>query len=452
MRTLLRRIGGLLAPGAAVAPIQDPREVERRYRRLRPVVMVTVTVGYGFFYTCRLGLSVVKKPLIDEGIFTAAELGWIGAAFLYCYALGKLLNGFLADRVNVRVFMSVSLGLSALVNLLMGGTTWLPLVIALWAANALFQGGGGPASVVTITRWFSPKRRGTMYGIWSTAHAIGEGLTYFGVAAIASATVWRAAFWAPGVACLLVSVGIYLGLRDRPETLGLPPAYSGSPEPTTAESRPEAEPSTWQAQLLLLKRPAFWCLGLSSALMYVTRYAINDWGVLYLQEAHGFSLVQAGSLIGLNTIAGIAGCVAYGFISDRFFNARRPPVNLIFALVELVGLALIFFGPTGNTALLATGLVLYGFSLSGLLAVLGGLFAVDIAPKKAAGAAVGMIGLFSYAGAGAQEVLSGLLIQRGTSMVDGVRHYDFALPIGCWMGASVLSALLAATLWRVKTT
>ena len=37
-----------------------------------------------------------------------------------------------------------------------------------------------------------------------------------------------------------------------------------------------------------------WVVAVASALMYVTRYAINSWGVLYLQEIRGYSLVDAG--------------------------------------------------------------------------------------------------------------------------------------------------------------
>jgi OPA family sugar phosphate sensor protein UhpC-like MFS transporter len=303
-----------------------------------------------------------------------------------------------------------------------------------------------------------------MYGLWSTAHSIGEGLTYFGTATLVTLTVWNAAFWGPGLICLAVAAAMYVGLRDRPETLGLPPVREwegGEDQPIEREEAPAT--SAGRAQLELLKMPAIWVVGLSSALMYVTRYAINNWGVLYLQEAHGFSLVEASGLIGINTIAGIFGCMVYGFVSDRCFHARRPPVTLIFGLLEIVGLAIVFFAPAGPEvsfaigdetvsvpAVLAFGFVLYGFTLSGILAVLGGLFAVDIADKRAAGAAMGVVGMFSYLGAGLQELVSGFLIERGTVVVDGVRHYDFAAPIAFWIGASVLSAALAASLWRVR--
>ena len=58
-------------------------------------------------------------------------------------------------------------------------------------------------------------------------------------------------------------------------------------------------------------------------------------------------------------------------------------------------------------------MVLFGVGLTGLVTSLGGLFAVDICPKRVAGAAMGLIGIFSYIGAAMQENISGHLIERG---------------------------------------
>jgi OPA family sugar phosphate sensor protein UhpC-like MFS transporter len=145
----------------------------------------------------------------------------------------------------------------------------------------------------------------------------------------------------------------------------------------------------------------------------------------------------------------MAGAVAYGFISDTVFKARRPPANLLFAILELIGLVLIFFGPA-NTAMTIAGLVLFGMGLTGLVTSLGGLFAVDICPKRVAGAAMGVIGIFSYIGAAVQENVSGHLIEQGMTLTNGVRTYDFEPVIWFWIGSSIVSMLLAASLWRVR--
>ena len=63
---------------------------------------------------------------------------------------------------------------------------------------------------------------------------------------------------------------------------------------------------------------------------------------------------------------------------------------------------------------------------------------------------MGVIGVFSYLGAAIQEQISGALIERGTTMVAGVRHYDFGPAITFWIAASVVSLVLATSLWRVR--
>jgi OPA family sugar phosphate sensor protein UhpC-like MFS transporter len=304
---------------------------------------------------------------------------------------------------------------------------------------------------VILSQWFSGRERGRYYGIWSTAHSIGEGLTFAGLGAAVGWWGWRAGFLTPGVVCVGVAVGLYAFLRDRPRTLGLPAVADWKNDRVEPDARPESEPaSTWQVQLSILKLPSIWVLALASAGMYVTRYGLNSWGMLYLQETGGYSTMEAGGMLALNPLAGLLGCVAYGFVSDKFFRARRPPVNLICGLLEILALVIVFFGPPGHPVLLSAAFLLYGFSINGLVTALGGLFAVDIAPKRATGAAMGFIGAFSYVGAAVQERVSGFLVRRGTTMVDGVRHYDFHPVVIFWLGASVLSLILAAALWRVK--
>ena len=439
------------ATGSDSVPIKDGNVVDSLYKKYRFRVMLAITVGYGLAYPLRLALSAMKKDLIDEGMFSASELGSIGAALLYSYAFGKFFNGILADHANVKRFFTVGVIISAIINIIIGNTTGLWIWIMLWGLNGWFQGYGAPTGAVTLSNWFSNKERGRFYGIWSTGHALGEGLTFIVSATLVTLFGWQAGFWGPGVFCLFVAVGIYLLLQDRPQTLGLPSVADWKNDHAVSEQKQDAySQSTKQSQLKIFKIPAIWILGVASASMYVTRYAINSWGFLYLQEDKGYTLVEAGSILGLNTFAGLAGCVAYGYISDKLFNAKRPPVNLIFGILEVFALFIIFFTPHGNPVILTLAFVLYGFTLSGLLAALGGLFAIDIAPKKAAGAVMGFIGVFSYLGAGLQDQISGILIENNTTIVEGVRVYDFSSAIIFWIGGSVLSLILALFLWRAK--
>jgi OPA family sugar phosphate sensor protein UhpC-like MFS transporter len=432
-------------------PLPDQGKVDRLYTRHRLRIMLAITLGYGLVYTCRLALSMVKKPLIDGGIFTPVELGMIGSALFYTYAFGKLTNGFLADHMNLKIFFAFGVLVSAILNIGMGFSTILWVSVLLWGLNGWFQGFGAPTGAVALATWFSNRERGRMYGIWSTAHAIGEGLTFVGVATFVTLWGWRAGFWGPGFLCIVVAMCLYLLMQDRPPTLGLPPIADWKNDYVGQDMKADgAGQSTWAQQKTILKLPAIWVLALSSASIYVTRYAINSWGVLYLQEAKGYSLMQAGGVISVNTVAGILGAVAFGFASDKIFDARRPPTNVIFAVLEIVGLLMVFFGPPGKPLFMTVAFFIYGFGLTGLVTSLGGLFALDIAPKRAAGAAMGFIGVFSYIGAALQDQISGHLIERGITIIGGVRHYDFTTVIWFWVGSSVLSFILATSLWRVR--
>lgn len=443
--------------------LSDPHRINQLYHRNRLSVIFAITCGYGFGYTCRLPLSVMKKPLLDEGVFTAQWLGLIGSGFSIGYALGKLVNGFLADHANVRRFFAFGVLMSALINLAMLGFSSPWAWTILWGLNGWFQGAGSPCSGVALANWFSAGERGRYYGIFSSSHSLGEGLTFVFNSLLVAHLGWRAGFAGPGVFCVLVAFGILLLLRDRPETMGLPPVADWRNDHPTPTPQTAAPVQAGRNQFQVLRMPTMWVLGLASACMYVSRYAINSWGMLYLQESRGYTMVEAGMMLGLNTGAGLVGCVVYGFVSDKFFNARRPPVTLIFGLLEVIALAMIFFTPPGHPILLSTAFILFGFTLSGLLAVLGGLFAVDIAGRRAAGAAMGFIGIISYFGNAMQEWISGRLIQQGMTsetisklneqgqaIATTVKHYDFSAAITFWIGASVLSVILAATLWRVK--
>src|SRR5258706_446886 len=394
---LWRRLARIFVSAPDQPVVAMPAEVDRTFRRKRLAVMLSITIGYGIAYTCRLGLSVVKKPLIDGGIFNADQLGIIGSALFYSYAFGKLVNGFLADHANMKLFWPVGVLLSALMNIAMGGSTVLGLSVFLWTLNGWFQSFGAPAGAVVLSQWFSNRERGRYYSIWSTAHSVGEGLTLAGLSLVVAYLGWRGAFIVPGIVCIVLAGVLFVTMQDRPRALGLPSVADWKNDHGLAVTKAGSK-GNWRVQLSILKLPSIWVLAGACATMTMTRYALNSWGILYLQEAKGYSMLQAGGLPALNPLAGIVGCAAYGFISDNLFDARRPPVNLICGLLEIAALVVLFFSPPGHPLVLTAAFLAYGLSINGLITALGGLFGMDIVPKNAAGPVPGLLAVFGYVG------------------------------------------------------
>ena len=423
-------------------------EQKQRLKRFQWSTFLAATLGYGMYYVCRLSLNVVKKPIVDEGVFSETELGIIGAVLFFTYAVGKFMNGFLADRSNINRFMSTGLLVTALVNLCLGFVHSFILFAVLWGISGWFQSMGAASCVVGLSRWFTDKKRGSFYGFWSASHNIGEAMTFIIVASIVSALGWRYGFLGAGLVGLIGALVVWRFFHDTPQSKGLPAV--NAPEKKKEMDALETEEFN-RAQKAVLRNPAIWILALSSAFMYISRYAVNSWGVFYLQAEKGYSTLDASFIISISSVLGIVGTMFSGVISDRFFGGRRNIPALIFGLMNVFALCLFLLVPGVHFWMDALAMILFGLGIGVLICFLGGLMAVDIAPRNASGAALGVVGIASYIGAGLQDVMSGVLIEGNKRLVDGVEVYDFTYINWFWIGAALLSVLLALLVWNARS-
>lgn len=433
----------------------SPGETKKYYRRLRLQAFGAATLGYSFYYVCRTSLNVMKKPIIDSGTLDAAQLGVVGSALLFAYAIGKFCNGFLADHCNIRRFMAAGLVISTLVNLFMGimglASGMIPTMIVfisfavMWGLNGWSQSMGNPPAIISLSRWFPLKERGTYYGFFSASHNLGEFLSFIFVGFIVSVAGWQTGFFGSALAGTIGVVVISIFLHDTPESKGLPPLNELTGEPTTSAERQ----SIGEVQRQVLKMPAVWILAFASAFMYVSRYAVNSWGVLFLEEAKGYGHTEAIGVVSVNALLGIFGTVLSGWFSDKFFQGNRQWPALIFGVLCTVSLILFLYG--GNALWVnSLAMVLFGIAIGVLICFLGGLMAVDIVPRKATGAAGGIVGMASYIAAGLQDIISGMLIDNNITVVNGIKHYDFSQAAVFWVAASVISFLLPLLNMRRK--
>ena len=423
-------------------------EPKRRLKRLQWSTFLAATLGYGMYYVCRLSLNVVKKPIVDEGVFSETELGIIGAVLFFTYAVGKFTNGFLADRSNINRFMSTGLLVTALVNLCLGFVHSFILFAVLWGISGWFQSMGAASCVVGLSRWFTDKERGSFYGFWSASHNIGEAMTFIIVASIVSVLGWRYGFLGAGLVGLIGALIVWRFFHDTPQSKGLQAV--NAPAAKKAVDSVETDEFN-RAQKSVLRNPAIWILAFSSAFMYISRYAVNSWGVFYLQAEKGYSTLDASFIISISSVCGIVGTMFSGVISDRFFCGRRNIPALIFGLMNVFSLCLFLLVPGVHFWLDALSMILFGLGIGVLICFLGGLMAVDIAPRNASGAALGVVGIASYIGAGLQDVMSGVLIEGNKRFVNGVEVYDFTYINWFWIGAALLSVLLALLVWNASS-
>lgn len=433
----------------------EPDKVDKTYISLRRRTFWGATIAYSLYYVCRMSLSVVKQPLIDEGVLTAGELGLIGSALLLVYAVGKFMNGFIADYCNVRRFMATGLLISTLVNLLMGvfgllqGPAGLPSVLifvsfaVLWGVNGWAQSMGSPPGVISLSRWFPQSKRGTYYSMFSSSPYIGEFLSFIITGFVVGALGWEYGFLVASLTGLAGSLIILLLVSDTPESKGLPPVQTLSGEQVTKQDKMP----TKELQKMIVRHPGIWVIALSSAFIYITKYAIAGWGVLFLQKARGFSLEDATQVIAFSAAFGVLGTVLAGWLSDKVFRSDRVKPALLSGVLSLASLGLFLF-VGGGFVLNIFYVSLFSLSVGVLYCIVAGLMAVDIVPRKATGAALGVVGISSYVAAGLQDITSGYLIQGFMTEVEGADVYDFGPVSWFWMTAALISFVLPVLNWK----
>ncbi|MDY4572493.1 MAG: MFS transporter [Candidatus Cryptobacteroides sp.] len=433
------------------APDRVPGDrVDAEYRRLRSRTFWGASVVYSLYYVCRMTLSVVKQPLIDGGVLSASDLGLIGSALLLVYAFGKFVNGFIADYCNIRRFMAAGLFVSAAVNLVMGllgffgravsvpGIVMMAVFFILWGANGWVQSMGAPPGIINLSRWFPLSKRGTYYSIFSSTPYIGKFLTFILTGVIVGALGWEWGFIFAAAAGFAGTAISLVFISDTPESKGLPSIQELSGEkPVKTDSMP-----TRELQKIVLRHPGIWIIALSSAFVYITQYAISGWGVLFLQKAKDFSLQGATQIIAFSEAFGVAGTIFAGWLSDTVFRGDRVKPVLISGIFCCASLLLFLF--TGGGYLMNILYVsVFSLFIGVLYCIVAGLMAVDIVPRKATGAALGIVGISSYVAAAIQDVVTGYLIEGGAD-----KAYDFTSAAIFWTAACILSFVLPVLNWR----
>jgi OPA family sugar phosphate sensor protein UhpC-like MFS transporter len=268
---------------------------------------------------------------------------------------------------------------------------------------------------------------------------------------VVAAFGWEYGFIVSAIGGFL-GVGIILAsVSDTPQSKGLPSIQEISGE----EVKKVDKMPTKEIQKMLLRNPAIWVIAISCALVNLTKYGLMEWGVLYLQGGRGYSLETASWIIGFSAVFAILGTVGAGWLSDVVFKGNRVRPALVSGLVAFVALLLFLFAE-GDKLMMTVYVSVFSLAIGVLYCVVSGLMAIDIVPRKATGAALGVVGISSYMTIGLQNITSGLLIDRfsetSTVIVDGVAKtvttYNFVPVAVFWLIAVLLSFVIPILNWR----
>lgn len=210
---------------------------------------------------------------------------------------------------------------------------------------------------------------------------------------------WHTAFYVPAFFATLVAIFIWFTLRDTPQSVGLPPIEEYKDDfPDGYDASNEQEMTAKEIFFkYVFNNKLLWSIAIANAFVYLIRYGVLDWAPTYLSEEKAFSVDKSSWAYFLYEWAGIPGTLLCGYISDKWFKGRRAPAGILFMALVTIAVLVYWFNPAGNPGIDMAALVAIGFLIYGPVMLIG-LYALELAPKKAAGTAAGLTGLFGYLG------------------------------------------------------
>ena len=408
---------------------------EFRYWRIR--TMYSIMIGYAAFYLVRQNFSIAVPSICSELQISKTDIGWVMSIGGLLYGVGKFAFGLVGDKYSARYVMPIGLAVSGLMNICLGMSSAIPLIVICYALNQCFQSMGNPPCMKLLANWHGATELGGKWAIWNMSVHAGNSLAMWLAPVLLLNYGWRAVFYIPGVCAILLSGFLFDRLRDTPESMGFPSIEEI--EGTEKKKKTNAKLSFKELCKLVLTNKYVWCVAMANFFVYINRMTFLNWGPTLLQESRGSSLGGAGFQMILFDIAGILGGIVAGYASDKLFKGRRAPVGAIIMFL-MCGIMGIFRSIPKDSFLLSSICILVIGALMTCPIILISMAATDFTSKKAAASATGFTGTLGYVGTAVSGVGCGWLAE----------HYGWNAVVVSTMISALLGAVLFVMLWNKK--
>lgn len=387
--------------------LQDPTPVELvRLKRWRMSVFWVCLVGYIGYYLCRQNLSAAFPLMTEVFGYTNSQLGMIAFYSELAYALGKIINGPLADKFGGRkLFLTGMVGAIAS-NLLFTQGTTLTYFIIVWCVCRYFLAMGWGGLVKMIGHWYEPERNGTIMGFISLNFQFGGVVaTLLAGFLVINGVGWQGVFFYPSLILFVIFIVSFFSSKETPRDL-IPHTNFGHSKlkPKAVLAQIEGEDEIKESPLKIIKGllaiKVFRHILLFSFLTTFLRSIFFFWTPKLLVDL-GMGTANAILKSALFPFLGCLGTILLGWYTDNYAKngdrAKATWIMLTGLIASLLGVVYcIQVGGMNDTIVVLLGAC--GFFLLGPYSMSSGCLTLDIAGPNGAGSASGMIDFLGYVG------------------------------------------------------
>ena len=295
---------------------------------------VSLWTSYATYYFGKVNLSLIIPLLIVAYGLSTHQLGAVASAFLFAYAIGQFIHGFMSERFNPFTYMGMGLILSAVMNTLLGFSGGVFFLLFFGEMMDGFFQSMGWSSCVRATSALHVKEKENATTILGTSYQIGNSVAWLVTGFIIHYLGWQWGFWFAAIIMFLRGITLQISKPDISKT-----------ERTTLQQIRR----TFTLPVVLA--------GSALALLNFVRYGVIIWVPLYLFEVHNLNIAKVGLKIFLIPIAGCFGTLLY----NKFGKDREVLTILYMAgLTVVIGLYPLTVGFLSSVLIVASGFFLYG--------------------------------------------------------------------------------------------
>ncbi len=298
-------------------------------------VLALVFTAAMLTYFDRVCLSAAAPSMRAELGLSQLQMGYVFSIFNLAYGIAEVPAGWLGDRWGQKLMIFRIVGGWSVFTMLTGAAWSYASLLAVRACFGVAEAGAFPTLSRALSRWFAPDRRSRANGLMWTGSRLGGAIAPAMSAVVVYWAGWRWTFVLFGIIGLAWCAAWLLGYHDNP--------HAKDPPRTTV-------PVPWRLILTNGTMLAlFWAYFASG---FGFQFFVT-WLPTFLMKEHGLSLRQSGLYAALPLLAGAAGCLAGGFLADRFGRRAVGVCGFLFSAMAFIGSV---YARNGETAIL--GLVL----------------------------------------------------------------------------------------------
>ena len=386
----------------------------------RWIIFSTLSLIYILVYFYRVSLAVIAGDISRELSLSPADLGRLSGILFYVYAFAQLPLGPLIDRLGGRLIISCCGILTT-----MGGGLFAAATTLEAAMIARILIGVGTASVLMATftifsHWFSRQEFGRVSGLMVAVGNIGNIIGTVPLALAVGTFGWRTSFVVIAVLQGVVTLLVYLVVRDRPA--------AASCQAAKQHIEKTGILAAWQE---IFGRSDFLLLGIISFFWYGNYLAVQGlWGGPYLMNILHLSRIEAGRMLMFTSIGFVVGSLTIDLIARKILHSYKKTLLSGQFMLLLLMSGFLGWGESLPAAIIPLWFFCTGIAVSGgvmIYPIIRNSFRVEIV-----GTAMTSLNFFVLMGAAVTQHLMGVIIGhlgKGGGMTPESFHAAFLFPM-----------------------